>query len=286
MDAYCNTDPSMASCVDSIRKMNASLPLVALHDLGASGSTAAWRCYSPTCLENNNTAYRKGSGCKAFCSRDAQLAALEATCVAPAAAVFNLHTPDSHPDARCLDGSPAAFYIGTPAKPTTKWLIWGEGKAWCLSEADCVARATATDGRGGWTSSGWPSKPGCLPPTLPWGDAPCVPGKTAGQAWGCQLSNDCGLNPAFCDFNMVHLKTCDGGSWSGNRSSLSPSGLHYKGRAIVDATVAALQALGIGEATEIVIGGGSAGALGVYLQADRWLSMLDPSGEKKTCCRA
>ena len=64
---------------------------------------------------------------------------------------------------------------------------------------------------------------------------------------------------------MIHLKTCDGGSWSGNRSSPSPSGLHYRGRHIVDATVLALLAIpgGIGDATEIVIGGGSAGALGV-----------------------
>ena len=66
-------------------------------------------------------------------------------------------------------------------------------------------------GRGGWYSSGWPGLPGALPPTLPWGGAPCIPGGTAGQAWGCQLSNDCTKNPAFCEFNMVHLKTCDGG---------------------------------------------------------------------------
>ena len=195
-----------------------------------------------------------------------------------AGSTFNLHLL-SDPGALCLDGSPAAFYFGRASKPTTKWMIWGEGKAWCLSEAECDARAKATDGRGGWKASGWPAKPGCLPPTLPWGAAPCS--GHAGQAWGCQLSNDCALNPAFCDFNMVHVKTCDGGSWSGNRSSLSPSGLHYRGKAIVDATVRALRGLGIGTATEIVIGGGSAGALGVYLQADYWLAQLDPKHDKK-----
>ena len=46
----------------------------------------------------------------------------------------------------CLDGSPGAFYVGRPRKPSTKWILWGEGKAWCLSEADCVSRAKATDG--------------------------------------------------------------------------------------------------------------------------------------------
>jgi hypothetical protein len=207
---------------------------------------------------------------------------------AAGAAVFNLHTLDDS-EALCLDGSPAAFYYGKPATPSTKWMIWGEGKAWCLSEESCVARAKATDGRGGWHASGWPTKPGCLPKTLPWGNAPCL-GSTIpvrppekgvpGQAWGCQLSNDCDLNPAFCDFNMVHLKTCDGGSWSGNRSSLSPSGLHYKGKRILDATAKALLQMGIADATEIVIGGGSAGALGVYLQSDYWLKILKQGGAK------
>jgi len=59
-------------------------------------------------------------------------------------------------------------------------------------------------------------------------------------------------------------------SWSGNRSTPSTSGLHYRGQAIVDATARALHGMGIGVATEVVVGGGSAGALGVYLQV-RWL---------------
>lgn len=82
------------------------------------------------------------------------------------------------------------------------------------------------------------------------------------------------------DHHKVYLKTCDGGSWTGNRSqpatgrasssrSSSDGGggsgaaLHYRGRAILDATAAALLTLGVSDATEIVVGGGSAGALGV-----------------------
>jgi hypothetical protein len=80
--------------------------------------------------------------------------------------------------------------------------------------------------------------------------------------------------------HKVYLKTCDGGSWTGNRSqpttgeassrsSSSDGGggsgaaLHYRGRAILDATAAALLTLGVSDATEVVVGGGSAGALGV-----------------------
>ena len=59
------------------------------------------------------------------------------------------------PEARCLDGTQAAYYlargVGSGQK---KWLIFGEGKAWCLSAQDCLARAKAPDGRGGWMASG------------------------------------------------------------------------------------------------------------------------------------
>jgi hypothetical protein len=41
--------------------------------------------------------------------------------------VLHLHILTT-PGAVCLDGSPGAFYVGTPAVPTTKWMIWGEGK--------------------------------------------------------------------------------------------------------------------------------------------------------------
>ena len=262
-----------------------------------SGASAAWRCYAPADLDGPDPAStpllsrrRNTSAAGDYCSRSADIVKVLTACdpsykppappPPPPGPVFQLQTLESDPAARCLDGTPGAFYYGRPTKPTTKWLIWGEGKAWCLSESECLARSKATDGRGGWRSSGWPGEPGCLPATLPWGDAPCV-GGVPGQAWGCQISNRCDLNPAFCEFNMIWLKTCDGGSWSGNRTSLSPSGLHYKGKSILRATARALLAMGIGEASEIVIGGGSAGALGVYLQADYWLNLLDPAGSVK-----
>jgi hypothetical protein len=202
----------------------------------SADSPPAWRCYAAADLNGPNPAaipllqrQRNTSAAGDYCSQSAAISAVLTKCdpswappaPPPPGPLFQLHTLAESPEARCLDGSPAAFYLGTPAKPSTKWLIWGEGKAWCLSEAACVQRAKATDGRGGWSSSGWPAKPGCLPPTLPWGDAPCNPGGTPGQAWGCQLSNDCTKNPAFCEFNMVHLKTCDGGSWSGVRCNNS-----------------------------------------------------------------
>lgn len=57
--------------------------------------------------------------------------------------------------------------------------------------------------------------------------------------------------------------------------------LHYRGRAILDAVASTLTTLGIADATEVVIGGGSAGALGVYLNLDHWNRTLNPSGDKR-----
>lgn len=127
-------------------------------------------------------------------------------------------------DALCLDGSPGAFYF-SPGSASSKWLLWHEGKAWCLSDADCVARTKATDGRGGWKSSGWPEKEGCLPSSIPF---QACPGQNT-----CQLSPDPKLNPAFHDHNMVFIKTCDGASFSGNRSSpvnISGNTIYYRGK--------------------------------------------------------
>jgi hypothetical protein len=177
------------------------------------------------------------------------------------------------PSALCLDGTPGAFYFARGAS-ASKWMVWHEGKAWCLSEEDCVKRANATDGRGGWSASGWPSKPGCLPPTIPFAGKPEIE-DTA------QLSPMSKSNPTFHDFNMVFVKTCDGGSWSGNQPRVSPGGLYYRGASILKATIDALVEMGIENATEIVIGGGSAGALGVYRHVNYYVERLNPVGLKR-----
>ena len=49
----------------------------------------------------------------------------------------------------------------------------------------------------------------------------------------------------------------------------------------MDSIVDELLDRGIANATDIVIGGGSAGALGVYLNVDHYRERLDPAGVKK-----
>ena len=73
MNAYCNHDPAMASCVAAIKSANGTVPLVALDDTNAQGAAAHWRCYSPTCLDASGTQYKKGSGCTLYCTHEAEL---------------------------------------------------------------------------------------------------------------------------------------------------------------------------------------------------------------------
>jgi hypothetical protein len=304
MDAWCNS--AAAGCT----LVSPTGPPVALHDRSHGSAAQAWRCYDPGALDAaTHSRYVSGSN---YCTRDSDLAAVEQQCDRPAptpapppAGVMQLHVLSNSSAAAataplCLDGTPGAFYLARGAD-ANKWVIWHEGKGWCLSDADCAARALSTDGRGGWAASGWPATPGCLPPTLLFAAGlPCPAQAT------CQLSPDAALNPAFHSFNMVFVKTCDGGSFTGSRDDpitvvqqqrhppvtagpqqqpqqqqqqqkqqQQQQQLHYRGRAILDAVIDALLALGIGNATEVVVGGGSAGALATYLHADHYAARLN-----------
>jgi hypothetical protein len=89
------------------------------------------------------------------------------------------------------------------------------------------------------------------------------------------LSNDCSVNP-FCNYTMVHLNYCDGASFSGDVSApvrVEGAGqdnavVYYRGRAILDASIAALLQLGLGKADTVIWKGCSAGGLSVFLHAD------------------
>ena len=43
--------------------------------------------------------------------------------------------------ARCLDGSPPAYFVREPTSSSRVWLIGLQGGGWCYTEADCVKRA-------------------------------------------------------------------------------------------------------------------------------------------------
>jgi hypothetical protein len=84
--------------------------------------------------------------------------------------------------ARCLDGSPAAFYT-RPGRgdDAANWILFFEGGGWCESALNCLERSRTPLG----SSSSYP------PTTSHW-DAHDL------------LKADCTVNPAFCSHSMVY----------------------------------------------------------------------------------
>ncbi len=170
------------------------------------------------------------------------------------------------PDARCNDGSTPVLYLRrSDAENSGRWLLWLKGGMSCSDERGCRERdADLTSAR-------------------PWmrperarlgadgnGDA------QDGRAGGI-LSADPVENPDFHGWNHAYLVYCTSDDWVGTaRAGDNPLGLHFTGRQVLDAMVAALAdpaIVGPGPnlsgATEVLVTGSSAGAKGVLGNVDR-----------------
>ena len=162
--------------------------------------------------------------------------------------------------ARCLDGTPAAYYLhkGTAS---TKWYIHHQGGGWCESWDDCLGRSGGDLG----SSKGYPA---------------------TSDLGGGYFSTDPAQNPMMHDWNMVFLKYCDGGSFSGSNETVGEykgKPLYYRGKRNREAAYASLLATaGLGDATDVVISGCSAGGLATWLHTDQWCDALakDAAGVK------
>lgn len=148
----------------------------------------------------------------------------------------------------CIDGSPAGFYF-SPAvgnKNTNDWQLYFEGGGWCYDEEDCYGRSQKNLG----SSTNWP-------PT---------------KGGGGLISEDCSVNPDFCNFNRVYMAYCDGNSFSGNRDEpVMHNGkpLYFRGRRIIDTVLSYLtENHNLGAAENVLLTGCSAGGLATYLHTD------------------
>ena len=162
-----------------------------------------------------------------------------------------------------LDGSPFGFYF-SGSNTSTKWTINIQGGGWCYDEKDCLCRSKGSLG----TST--VAKPtthlGCSNP-LPDGGT----------------ERDC---------NSVDLLYLDGASFSGYRAEPWPvpgtnESLWFRGITNLDATLDWLfEHGGMGDATEVLLKGESAGGLSTFLHADRVGDRLKAGAPKLTTYRA
>lgn len=172
------------------------------------------------------------------------MAALAAAVTGASAIIMN-KIQITDPAAQCLDGSLATYYFtaGTDSG-ARKWYIHHQGGGWCQTTAECQERAKTA--LGSTTADPATTNPG--------------------EGY---FSADPAANPLMYNWNKVMLRYCDGGSFSGDTDDAA-SGLHYRGRPILQAMRNALAAQGMMLATDIVISGCSAGGLATFLHADAW----------------
>lgn len=151
------------------------------------------------------------------------------------------------PTALCLDGSPYSYYISV-GSDTTKFSLNHQGGGWCQDLNECSQRAQTPLG----SSKTWTN-------TVVMGDS---------------FSRIAAQNPLMANWTFVYLPYCDGGSFTGNNISTNPQ-LWFMGLNIRNAVVASLQAnYGFDAATDIVVGGCSAGGLAAYLHVDYYAQLF------------
>jgi hypothetical protein len=161
----------------------------------------------------------------------------------------------THPNAVCNDGTPAAYGLRPGLNGAAKrWIIYLDGGGSCGDGPSCAQRYKQTPG---YMTSG-----------------NAVEGATFNGMIGGIKSSDPTVNPDFYDATFVNLNYCSSDQWSGDKAGnmalpTSDAGRwNFRGREIVRSVVADLMAKGLSQATEVVLMGSSAGALGMFANVD------------------
>lgn len=165
---------------------------------------------------------------------------------------------DRFPLARCLDGSAPMYYVA-PGAERAKFILFHEGGGFCGSMEDCQQRAL---GRLGSTTADGDSRVLAEP----------------------YFSADPIHNPLLHNWTKVFIRYCDGGYYSGDRTATlpGPNGkpMFFRGRYITEALVSDLSTRhGLGNATDVVVSGCSAGAIRVFAHLDAVVAMLPPTAK-------
>ena len=167
-----------------------------------------------------------------------------------------------------LDGSPGAFMFSPGSGAHVHdWVIYHQYGGWCYSLDDCYGRSLGKLGSSRY-----------------------LPASAA--SLGGLVSDNCTESPALCQYNKVMLLYTDGNSFAGNADApvayTTPNGtvarLWFRGRAIIDATLDALQRdvvaapAPLSAARHVVLTGCSAGGLAAYLHADYYADYFASRG--------
>ena len=166
-------------------------------------------------------------------------------------------------NARCLDGSNGAMYYRPASTPSaaTKWKFHFQGGGWSTTPGQLLSRSQGALG----SSSQW----------TPWLSDNLSPhaGFYGAMSFNATRDNIIG------EFNFVWFGYCDGTSQLSDLEEplvVNGTTLHLRGRAILDAHLAELDAQFdfTNTATEVVVSGTSAGGLSTHLHAPLFAARL------------
>ncbi|XP_078446727.1 pectin acetylesterase 6-like [Wolffia australiana] len=156
----------------------------------------------------------------------------------------------------CLDGSPPAYHLHRGyGSGSNSWLVQLEGGGWCNNARTCVFRKTTHHG-----SSKYMEKE---------------------LSFSGILSNKADENPDFYNWNLVKVRYCDGGSFSGEGYD-EVHGLFFRGQRIWSAVMEELLSKGMQYADRALLSGCSAGGLSSILHCDEFRALL-PSKTQVKC---
>lgn len=91
------------------------------------------------------------------------------------------------------------------------------------------------------------------------------------------LSRDPAVNPTFSTWNVAYLPYCDGASFAGDVIDPVQTGssqIYFRGRRIFTEAFKQFKAVALDSATEVLLTGGSAGALATFYHLDRVQKLL------------
>ena len=163
------------------------------------------------------------------------------------------------PDAVCIDGSPATYYISQGTNKNA-FLFHLQGGGWCQTLGECAERAKGALG----SSRGY----------APQIDLRMIDRPPTAATGHDQFDRDPAINPLFHDWTYIYMPYCDGQSFAGNNVSSNPT-LYFRGQSIRLAAVENLKATArLGAATDVVITGCSAGGTAAYLHTDWFAAQL------------
>ena len=171
-----------------------------------------------------------------------------------------LFPEDASPGGKCLDGTPAGFYVRRGTNPNL-FMIDLEGGGSCATKEECDKRASGNLG----SSKRWPDV----------------------REGGNTLHHDCSKNKDFCLATAVFVPYCTGDVHLGTRIETTWESLGYQfhGRYNFMLMIDILeQNYGLGDAKAVLFTGSSAGAYGTYYTVD-WLADRLPNAVVKAAPR-